>query len=192
MADLHVHTLVVRGHRVDCCDREIVANGIGHDAIQLDLDGSWDGLDVAVTLGGSYGATSLVWEGEPVVVPASLIDSPGYLPVGVAGYADGGSVRVLTAKADRLLAVVPSGPFEGNEPVPDPPDVLGQLLEARDEAIAAAERAEEAADYAEGLKRGTQVSVTDGRPSIGGMEGDSAIDPSTGTFWEFVDDGSTD
>lgn len=192
MADLHVHTLVVRDHRVDCCDRTIVANGIGHDAVQLDLDGSWDGLDVVVTLGGSYGASSLIWSGDPVVIPASLIDSPGWLPVGVAGYADGGKVRVLTAKSDRLLKVVQSGPFEGDEPVPDAPDVLGQLLEARDDAVEAADRANEAAEKAEQVKRGTQVSVTDGRPTIGGIEGDSAIDPATGTFWEFVDDGSTE
>ena len=145
----------------------------------------------AVTIGGSYGPTSLVWSGEPVVIPASLIDHPGFLPVGIVGYGDGGKVRVLTAAADCLLKVVPSGPYEGDEPVPDPTDVLGQLLEARDEALEAAQRAEEAADYADGLKRGTQVSVTDGRPTVGGMVGDSAIDPSTGIFYEFVDTDAT-
>lgn len=191
MADLHVHTLTVRGHEIRCCDPVVVANGIGHDALQLDLDPGWDGLDVTVTIGGSYGPTSLVWSGEPVVIPASLIDHPGFLPVGIVGYGDGGKVRVLTAAADCLLKVVPSGPYEGDEPVPDPTDVLGQLLEARDEALEAAQRAEDAAEHAESVKRGTQVSVTDGRPTIGGIEGDSAIDPETGTFWEFVDDGST-
>lgn len=192
MAELHVHTLTVRGHEIRCCDPVVVANGIGHDALQLDLDPGWDGLDVTVTIGGSYGPTSLVWSGEPVVIPASLIDHPGFLPVGIVGYGDGGKVRVLTAAADCLLKVVPSGPYEGDEPVPDPTDVLGQLLEARDEALEAAQRAEDAAEHAESVKRGTQVSVTDGRPTIGGIEGDSAIDPETGTFWEFVDDGSTD
>lgn len=191
MAELHVHTLTVRGHEIRCCDPVVVANGIGHDAIQLDLDSGWDGLDVTVTIGGSYGPTSLVWSGEPVVIPASLIDHPGFLPVGIVGYGDGGRVRVLTAAADCLLKVVPSGPYEGDEPVPDPTDVLGQLLEARDEALEAAQRAEEAADYADGLKRGTQVSVTDGRPTVGGMVGDSAIDPSTGIFYEFVDTDAT-
>lgn len=192
MAELHVHTLTVRGHEIRCCDPVVVANGIGHDALQLDLDSGWDGLDVTVTIGGSYGPTSLVWSGEPVVIPASLIDHPGFLPVGIVGYGDGGKVRVLTAAADCLLKVVPSGPYEGDEPVPDPTDVLGQLLEARDEALEAAQRAEDAAEHAESVKRGTQVSVTDGRPTIGGIEGDSAIDPETGTFWEFVDDGSTE
>ena len=192
MAELHVHTLTVRGHEIRCCDPVVVANGIGHDALQLDLDPGWDGLDVTVTIGGSYGPTSLVWSGEPVVIPASLIDHPGFLPVGIVGYGEGGKVRVLTAAADCLLKVVPSGPYEGDEPVPDPTDVLGQLLEARDEALEAAQRAEDAAEHAESVKRGTQVSVTDGRPTIGGIEGDSAIDPETGTFWEFVDDGSTE
>ena len=191
MPDVHVHTLVVRNHEISCCDCIIVENSMGHDAIQLDLDAEWDGLDVNIVMvGPDYKPYDVIWEGEPEVIPASLVDEPRWLPVGVVGYGDGGKVRVLTARADKLLRVVPSGPFDGDEPVPDPPDVLGQLLEARDEALAAAERAEKAADYADGLKRGTQVSVTDGRPTIGGMEGDSAIDPVTGQFWEFVDDGS--
>lgn len=193
MPDMHVHTLVVRDHEIKCCDPIIVENSMGHDAIQLDLDSEWDGLDVNVVLvGPDYAPYDVIWDGEPVTVPAALVDEPRWLPVGVVGYGDGGKVRVLTARADKLLKVVPSGPFDGDEPVPDPPDVLGQLLEARDEALAAAHRAEEAAEHAESVKRGTQVSVTDGRPTIGGIEGDSAIDPTTGTFWEFVDTESTD
>ena len=192
MPDLHMHTLVVRDHAVSCLDPDIVQHSKGHDAIQLDLDAEWDGLDVSVVMvGPDYKAVEVLYTGEPVTIPASVCEDPRWLPVGIVGYGDGGNVRVLTARADRLLKVVPSGPFEGGEPIPDPPDVLGQLLEARDEALEAAERAEQAAEHAESVKRGTQVSVTDGRPTIGGIEGDSAIDPVTGQFWEFVDDGTS-
>lgn len=78
-------------------------------------------------------------------------------------------------------------------------DLVNAADEAISDVVVAVSRANEAAD--EALKaaeaatsaiRGTQVSVTDGRPTIGGIEGDSAIDPETGTFWEFVDDESTD
>lgn len=187
-----MHTLVVRDHAVSCFDPDIVQHSKGHDAIQLDLDAEWDDLDVSIVMvGPDYKAVEVLYTGEPVTIPASVCEDPRWLPVGIVGYGDGGNIRVLTARADRLLKVVPSGPFEGGEPIPDPPDVLGQLLEARDEALEAAERAEQAAEHAESVKRGTQVSVTDGRPTIGGIEGDSAIDPVTGTFWEFVDDGTS-
>ena len=72
-----------------------------------------------------------------------------------------------------------------NEAISDVVVAVSRANEAADEALKAAEAATSAI-------RGTQVSVTDGRPTIGGIEGDSAIDPETGTFWEFVDDESTD
>ena len=145
-----MHTLVVRDHAVSCPDPDIVQHSKGHDAIQLDLDAEWDGLDVSIVMvGPDYKAVEVLYTGEPVTIPASVCEDPRWLPVGIVGYGDGGNVRVLTARADRLLKVVPSGPFEGGEPIPDPPDVLGQLLEARDEALEAAERAESSADDAD-------------------------------------------
>lgn len=189
---MHVHRLVVHGHEIRCEDRVFVAGSMGHDAIQLELSSEWHGLSIVVALGSDADVSLIAWDGEPIIVPSSHIAVPGFLPVGISGYADEGRVRVLTAEADRLFRVVRSGPYEGGDPVPDPPDLLGQLVEARDDALEAAQRAEEAAEKAENVKRGTQVSVTDGRPTIGGIEGDSAIDPTTGTFWEFVDTESTD
>lgn len=70
-------------------------------------------------------------------------------------------------------------------------EAISDVVDAVSKANEAAEAAREAAEAATSAIRGTQVSVTDGRPTIGGIEGDSAIDPETGTFWEFVDDGST-
>lgn len=192
MAELHVHRVTVSGHRLSCEDRVLVAGSMGHDAIQLELSAEWQGLSVVVAVGRDARVDLLPWDGEPVAIPAAQMAVPGYLPVGVAGYADGGRVRVLTAEADTLLRVVPSGPYEGGDPAPDEPDLLGQLLEARDEANEAAEAAREAAEAAGSVSRGTQVSVTSGRPTVGGKLGDSAIDPVTGQFWEFVDTGSAD
>ena len=192
MAHTHLHTLVVRGHEVSCCDPVIVQHSIGHDAIALDLDAEWEDLFITVAFEKPDGEIyEVAYDGEPVEVPASATEEARWLPVGISGHVAEGDKLVLTAGSDRLLNVVPSGPVSEGGPVEDPPDVLGQLLAARDEALAAAERAEEAAETAENVKRGTQVSVTDGRPLIGGIEGDSAIDPTTGQFWEFVDDGTS-
>lgn len=185
MAEPHIHVLTVRGHEVSCCDPVIVQHSIGHDAIALDLDAEWEDLFITVAFEKPDGEIyEVAYDGEPVEVPASATEEARWLPVGISGHVAEGDKLVLTAGSDRLLKVVPSGPVSDGGSVEDPPDVLGQLL-------AAAERAEKAAETAENVKRGTQVSVTDGRPLIGGIEGDSAIDPTTGQFWEFVDDGTS-
>lgn len=143
MADLHVHTLVVRDHKISCCDREMVQHGMGHDAIALDLDAEWDGLSLRVVLGSGDGAAERLWDVEPWVVPASLLAEPDWLPVSVVGYDGDGTVRVTTERCDHLLKVVASGQVDGSEPIPDAPDLLGQL-------VAAAGKAEESAKDASG------------------------------------------
>lgn len=148
MADLHVHTLVVRDHRISCCDPVIVQHGMGHDAINLDLDAEWDGLSLRVVLGSGDGVEERLWNGEPWVVPASLLAEPGWLPVSVVGYDGDGTVRVTTERCDHLLKVVASGQVDGSEPIPDAPDLLGQLVEAADKATDAAGKADKAAEDA--------------------------------------------
>ena len=148
MADLHVHTLVVRDHRISCCDPVIVQHGMGHDAIALDLDAEWDGLSLRVVLGSGDGAAERLWGGEPWVVPAALLAEPGWLAVSVVGYDGDGTVRVTTERCDHLLKVVASGQVDGSEPIPDAPDLLGQLVEAADKATEAAGKADKAAESA--------------------------------------------
>ena len=148
MSELHVHTLVVRDHRISCCDPVIVQHGMGHDAIALDLDAEWDGLSLRVVLGSGDGAAERLWDGEPWVVPAALLAETGWLPVSVVGYDGDGTVRVTTERCDHLLKVVASGQVDGSEPIPDAPDLLGQLVEAADKATDAAGKADKAAESA--------------------------------------------
>ena len=114
MADLHVHTLVVRDHRISCCDRDMVQHGMGHDAISLDLDAEWDGLTVTVVVGECDAAYDAVWQGEPWVLPAASLFESGWLPVTVVGRDDSGTVRVVTERCDHLLRVVASGCVDGS------------------------------------------------------------------------------
>lgn len=163
MADLHIHALSVKRHRVTCSDSTIIQHSMGHDAITLDLDDEWDGLSVALVIAGQSGDTyEVAYTGEPAIIPASLTEETGWLPVGVVGYGDDGKVRVLTAQASRLLRVEPSGPFDGGEPEPDPPDIMGQLLDARDAALQAAQAAEDAAAFIpDGGETGQVLTKTD-------------------------------
>ena len=195
MAELHVHTLVVRDHRISCCDTEMVQHGMGHDAIQLDLDAEWDGLTVTIVVGECDAAYDAVWQGEPWVLPAASLFEAGWLPVTVVGRDDSGTVRVVTERCDRLLRVVASGCVDGSVPPEDAPDILHELLgaaegarDAADAADAAAESAQQWAERAQNVvsvKRATQVSVGEGMPKVGGIAGDSYIDYESGNLWEF-------
>ena len=195
MAELHVHTLVVRDHHISCCDATMVQHGMGHDAIQLDLDAEWDGLTVTIVVGECDAAYDAVWRGEPWVLPAASLFEAGWLPVTVVGRDDSGTVRVVTERCDRLLRVVASGCVDGSVPPEDAPDILHELLgaaeDARDAADAADAAAESAQQWAEraqnivNVKRATQVTVGEGMPKVGGIAGDSYIDYESGNLWEF-------
>ena len=195
MAELHVHTLVVRDHRISCCDCEMVQHGMGHDAIQLDLDAEWDGLTITIVVGGCDAAYDAVWQGEPWVLPAASLFEAGWLPVTVVGRDDSGTVRVVTERCDRLLRVVASGCVDGSVPPEDAPDILHELLGAAEDALDAADAADAAAESAQqwaeraqnvvNVKRATQVTVGEGMPKVGGIAGDSYIDYESGNLWEF-------
>lgn len=186
------HVLEVERRKLSCRDEYIVANGIESDTIALCLDREWNGLRIVLTMGEGDTAVMTEVDGGEVYVPSTLLRRPGYLPVTVAGYGEGAK-RILTARADRLFRVVPSGCFDGNDPVPEQPDLLSQLLAAETGANEAAERADVAAENADlaakrvydalEVHRGTQVTVGAGSPQIGGISGDSYVDELTGTLW---------
>lgn len=186
------HVLKVERRKLSCRDAYIVANGIESDTIAMCLDREWNGLRIVLTMGEGDTAVMTEVDGGEVYVPSTLLRRPGYLPVTVAGYGEGAK-RILTARADRLFRVVPSGCFDGNDPVPEQPDLLSQLLAAETGANEAAERADVAAENADiaakrvydalEVHRGTQVTVGAGRPQIGGISGDSYVDELTGTLW---------
>ena len=148
-ASLNVHRVVVRARHISCDSPALVQNGMGHDAIALSLDDEWDGLSVRLVLGPCGSAYDVLYEGEPVVVPAATLAEAGWLPVSVVGYGGDGSVRVTTERCDHLLRVVESGCVDGSEPIPDAPDLLGQLVEAADKATEATDAANDAADRAD-------------------------------------------
>lgn len=202
------HTLTVRGREATCSDLELVQGTVMEDAVRLDLDGEWDGLDVTIAFFGSGRVVSPAANGDGTyTVPWEVLKDAGAVYVGVEGRRDG---RLLAhARMERPLVVRPSmSPIHAVSPH-DP--TVTDLQAARDAALEAARRANEAADKAGqgggkvqsveeplalseggvlsidvGKVRGTQVSVVDGRPTSAGSLGDSAIG-TDGRLWLFTE-----
>lgn len=138
-----LHTITVVDRVVSVDKPELVQNNIRTETVTLDLDSEWDGLSCIINIGNGKTPTSLIWSGQPVVIPAELMADIGTLNVSVVGYGDDGALRAVTKKADAMFTVVASGYVEGDEPVPDPTTILGQLTEAADRANHAAQKAED-------------------------------------------------
>lgn len=138
-----LHTISVVDRVVSVDKPELVQNNIRTETVTLNLDSEWDGLSCIINIGSGETPTSLIWSGQPVIIPAELMTDIGTLNVSVVGYGDDGAVRAVTKKADAMFTVVASGYVEGDEPVPDPTTILGQLTEAANKANQAAQNAED-------------------------------------------------
>ena len=141
-----LHTITVVDRVVSVDNPELVQNNIRTETVTLNLDSEWDGLSCIINIGSGKTPTSLIWSGKPVIIPAELMTDIGTLNVSVVGYGDDGHVRAVTKKADAIFTVVASGYVEGDEPVPDPTTILGQLTEAADRANQAADRFNQASE----------------------------------------------
>lgn len=124
---------------------ELVQNNIKTETVTLNLDSEWEGLSTVINIGNKK-PVSVIWSGEPVVIPAELMTTVGSLDVSVVGYGDDGGIRAVTKKATSIFNVVASGFVEGDEAVPDPTTILGQLTEAADRANHAADRFNQASE----------------------------------------------
>lgn len=141
-----LHTITVVDRVVSVDKPELVQNNINTETVTLNLDSEWEGLSTVINIGNDEPPTSLIWSGQPVVIPAELMTDVGALNVSVVGYGDDGAVRSVTKKADAKFTVVASGYVEDDVPVPDPTTLLGQLIQAADNANTAADRFNQASE----------------------------------------------
>ena len=141
-----LHTITVVDRVVSVDNPELVQNNIRTETVTLNLDSEWDGLSCIINIGSGKTPTSLIWSGQPVVIPAELMTDIGTLNVSVVGYGDNGTVRAVTKKADAMFVVAASGYVHDDNPVPDPTTILGQLTEAADRANQAADRFNQASE----------------------------------------------
>jgi hypothetical protein len=138
-----LHTITVVDRVVSVDKAELVQNNIKTETVTLNLDSEWEGLSTVINIGNER-PVSVIWSGEPVVIPAELMTTVGSLDVSVVGYGDDGGIRAVTKKATSIFNVVASGFVEGDEAVPDPTTILGQLIQAGDKANEAADNANNA------------------------------------------------
>lgn len=168
------HHVIVRNRRISVVGPVMVQSNVAVDTVTVSVDSEYDGLQVAPVIGG----TQIMYDGEPVTVPSSELERAGDLPLTVLGLSSG--KRVVTASAESAFRVVASGAFEGEDPVPDSPDMLQQLAdayEAANEAASSATDAKASADLAAGWvpadgEPGQLLSKTD--------SGTAWVDPPSG------------
>ena len=145
-----LHTITVVDRVVSVDKAELVQNNIKTETVTLNLDSEWEGLSTVINIGNEK-PVSVIWSGEPVTIPAELMTTVGSLDVSVVGYGDDGGIRAVTKQAKSVFNVVASGFVEGDEAVPDPTTLLGQLIQAADNANQAADRFNQASDDIEGI-----------------------------------------
>ena len=141
------HVISIRDQHISVCDARVVAGSKDFDTFTIDADAEWDGLSVVVAFGSGESQTLVSYGGEPAEIPRQVISSPGWLEVSVVGYGAGGEVKATTVAARHAINVLPDGQVPDN-PYPDSPDLLGQLVEAADKATDAAGKADKAAESA--------------------------------------------
>lgn len=140
-----VHTARVARRRIEVDERRVVQHGVNADAVLLDLDGEWDGLErVTLVISGPDGRSSaLPYGGTAVPIPFELMEDAGEMRLTVVGRS-GSSVRVVTEEMPIPMVVVPSGGMDGTYEPGDP--ALDEVQQAIEDARQAAGEARAAAE----------------------------------------------
>lgn len=140
------HVVTVRERRVSVDYPTIIQDNMATDTLKLDLDGEWDGMQVLVYVGYAGDLDEYQWKGQPITLP--VYSNPGSLDVTVVGMSDDGKIRLVTAEAKDVLTVIRAGEHDGSVPEEDRPDLLAQILAAKEDAEEAAQTATSAASSA--------------------------------------------
>ena len=81
---MKVHKIKVRDRTVSCDDLELV-QGTQGDAVVLDLDTEWTGLEVTVTFAAAAGNYTPALDGRVWPVPWEVLKETGEVEVGIEG-----------------------------------------------------------------------------------------------------------
>lgn len=160
LPDNHVITVVERVISVD--NSELIQNNVRTDTFTLNLDAEYDDLNVIVIFTKSNNINvQVAYSGQPVHIPASVMELTGSVAVSVVGLDDEGETRAVTKAAPDTFQVVASGAYTGKISQDDV-DLLGQILKAvsdAETAITAAETATTAATNATSQAKSAATSA---------------------------------
>lgn len=124
------HVITIRERRITVDFKTLIQNNVKTDTVTLDLDAEWDGVTPVIMFGDQYNATSVIYTGEPVFVPANVMLNTGGVDLSVTGYDSSGEMRLVTVKAVSVFEVIASGAYDGEAEEASDPTLLGQVLEA--------------------------------------------------------------
>lgn len=177
------HVISVRNRNINVSDYRIIANNINTDTFSLDLDSEWSGLNVVVQF--ECETPILVrYVGGMVNFPSSLlVDASDYISLTVLGYDQEGNKRLVTAKCDMAFRVVDSGCVIQDDPYPEYPDLLHQLVASGQAADDAAGLALDAANKANDAAANIEDEVEgklDADDLVAGTNVTISTDPETG------------
>lgn len=82
---MKIHKIKVRDRVVSCDDLELVQGSQGVDAVGLDLDPEWTGLEVTVTFAAAAGNYTPARDGGIWPVPWEVLKETGEVEVGIEG-----------------------------------------------------------------------------------------------------------
>lgn len=152
------HIVTVRERRLSVDYPYIIQDNMNTDVLKLDLDGEWDGLTVVVYIGYTGDLKDYEWKGSALTLP--VYQNPGTLDVTVVGLSADGKTRLVTVEAKAVMTVLKAGEHEGSVPEEDRPDLLAQILAAKEGAEGATSAANSAASAANSAAENADAKAT--------------------------------
>lgn len=101
---MKIHKIKVRDRTVSCDDLELVQGTQGVDAVGLDLDPEWTGLEVTVTFVAAAGNYTPARDGGVWPVPWEVLKETGEVDVGIEGRRGADARSVLGEIEDYGIA----------------------------------------------------------------------------------------
>ena len=124
----HVVTVIERRLEVD--NPILIQKNIQTDTVELDLDAEWEGITPVIVFGSEGDTTEVLYNGEPVHIPASVMQDVETVELTVVGYNADYTQRLVTVKAPVVFNVIQAGVLDTKVAREGGDDLLAQIIAA--------------------------------------------------------------
>ena len=124
----HVVTVIERRLEVD--NPILIQKNIQTDTVELDLDAEWEGITPVIVFGSEGDTTEVLYNGEPVHIPASVMQDVETVELTVVGYNADYTQRLVTVKAPVVFNVIQAGVLDTKVVREGGDDLLAQIIAA--------------------------------------------------------------